>query len=157
MTQEQILAVAQVRIEALAATPDEKHAISRLVPNYQDLPAHQFAVALLSGMTGVDSDQLSRQAPDLGLAGSINKTFRLRWFTQPEMGEAQLMTALHDATDFLTQAGVKDLNRVVWGHNGTLLSALAAVKKGVELFFERRRGRCLQPIPLIFEWQLGLL
>lgn len=130
MTDEQITAISQVKIEKLERTPDQIAKIKAQFPNYAELPSHKMAVALLSAITGIDPQELSDKCPDLGLSGTPGTRLWIPGegcleFGTP--GEYQLANALHDTTDFLDQAGVPGINFAVWPDASSLGSALNSV------------------------------
>ena len=126
VTNEQIIAMANVPLEALASSEKEKAKTYKKVPNVRDLPVHKFTVAMMSAATGIDPQKLSEAVPDLGLTGAPSTPL-----LYAAKGEGmQRSTALHDFTDYLRGAGVKGLNKAVWGVEGRILSAIVSAVGG---------------------------
>ncbi|AGC44085.1 hypothetical protein MYSTI_02769 [Myxococcus stipitatus DSM 14675] len=126
VTNEQIIAMSKVTLEQLATDPKDVEKVLKKVPNARELPVHKFTVAMLSAATGVDPKKLSEACPDLGLTGAPGTPL-----LYAAKGEGvQRSTALHDFTDYLRGAGVKGMNKAVWGVESRVLSALVSVVGG---------------------------
>lgn len=136
VSDEQLVAIGQVKIEKLATPPDKAKDVVEKFPNYEQQPSHRMAVALLSALTDIPYDQLSKACPDLGFSGTANTRL---W--RPGEGifeqltpnfvasteDFQLANVLHDTTDSLEQAGVAGMNQAVWGVDGSVGSAAYSV------------------------------
>ncbi|MBJ6763053.1 hypothetical protein JGU66_19985 [Myxococcaceae bacterium JPH2] len=126
ITNEQLLAMTQVKLEQLATSPEDRAKVLEKVPNARELPVHKFTVAMLSAATGVDPKELSEACPDLGLTGATNTPILYAAKTE----RMQRSTALHDFTDYLRGAGIKGVNKAVWGVENRVLSALVSALGG---------------------------
>jgi hypothetical protein len=69
---------------------------------------------------------LSEACPDLGLTGAPNTPLLYAAKTE----RMQRSTALHDFTDYPRGAGVKGMNKAVWGVGTRVLSALVSAAGG---------------------------
>ncbi|MBZ4397116.1 hypothetical protein VZQ01_04550 [Myxococcus faecalis] len=126
VTNEQIIAMSKVTLEQLATDPKDREKVLKKVPNARELPVHKFTVAMLSAATGIDPQKLSEACPDLGLTGAPGTPLL---FAADGAG-LQRSTALHDFTDYLRGAGIKGLNKAVWGVEGRILSAIVSAVGG---------------------------
>jgi len=126
VTNEQLIAMSKVSLEQLATDPASRQKVLDKVPNARELPVHKFTVAMLSAATGIDPQQLSEACPDLGLTGAPNTP--LLYAAKSE--RMQRSTALHDFTDYLRGAGIKGLNKAVWGVENRILSAAVSALGG---------------------------
>jgi len=124
---EQILAMARLRPEQVASSPDAQRRTLERFPNARELPSHQMTVDMLHAVTGIDRGTLSRNGPDLGLTGSADTvipfTDRPALLRQPPNDRERLSTSLHDLTDTMRFAGVANVNQAVWGAEGQVRSA----------------------------------
>ncbi|WP_090489578.1 hypothetical protein [Myxococcus virescens] len=126
VTNEQLIAMANVSLDQLASDEKTKAKVYKKVPNVRDLPVHKFTVAMMSAATGIDPQKLSEAVPDLGLTGAPNTPL-----LYAAKGEGmQRSTALHDFTDYLRGAGIKGLNKAVWGVENRVLSAIVSAVGG---------------------------
>jgi hypothetical protein len=126
VSNEQLLAITQVKLEQLATSPEDREKVLKKVPNARELDVHKFTVAMLASATGVDPKQLSEVCPDLGLTGAPGTPL----LYAAEGAGMQRSTALHDFTDYLRGAGVKGMNKAVWGVENRVLSALVSAVGG---------------------------
>jgi hypothetical protein len=126
VSNEQLLAISQVKLEQLATSPEDRAKVLKKVPNARELPVHKFTVAMLAAATGVDPKALSEVCPDLGLTGAPGTPI----LYAAESEKMQRSTALHDFTDYLRGAGVKGMNKAVWGVENRVLSALVSAVGG---------------------------
>lgn len=126
VTNEQLIAMSKVKLEQLATDPEDRAKVLKKVPNARELPVHKFTVAMLSAATGVDPQKLSEACPDLGLTGAPGTPLL---FAADGEG-LQRSTALHDFTDYLRGAGVKGVNKAVWGVENRILSAIVSAVGG---------------------------
>ncbi|RKH69306.1 hypothetical protein [Corallococcus aberystwythensis] len=126
VTNEQILEMSRVKLDQLATDPKTRAKVLERVPNARELPVHHFTVAMLSAVTGIDRAALSEACPDLGLTGAPNTP--LLYAASSE--KMQRSTALHDFTDYMRGAGVKGMNKAVWGVENRVLSALVSALGG---------------------------
>jgi hypothetical protein len=126
VTNDQLLAISQVKLEQLATSPEDRAKVLKKVPNARELPVHKFTVAMLAAATGVDPKALSEACPDLGLTGAPGTPLLYAAKTE----KMQRSTALHDFTDYLRGAGVKGMNKAVWGVENRVLSALVSAVGG---------------------------
>jgi hypothetical protein len=126
VTNEQFLAMGQVKLEDLATSPADRAKVLKKVPNARELPVHKFTVAMLAAATGLDPKQLSEVCPDLGLTGAPGTPLLYAAKTE----RMQRSTALHDFTDYLRGAGLKGLNKAVWGVEDRILSAAVSALGG---------------------------
>jgi hypothetical protein len=124
VTNAQLLAMGNVKLEQLATPEADRQWVERRFPNSRQLDEHKFTVGLLSAATGLDAEKLSAAAPDLGLVGSAGR--RVLW--QADNDAHRRSTALHDFTDFLRGAGIEGLNRAVWGDESSTGSALTSYR-----------------------------
>ena len=109
----------RVPLRKLADSPaDAKRALQRIA-NVRDTKNHKFTVDLLAGITGHAPAAISKAAPALGMTGTPSTVF---W--NPKSPPVQRFTALHDATSYLKDAGVKGLNEKMWGIDNNVASAL---------------------------------
>ncbi|MCP3097548.1 hypothetical protein LZ198_01520 [Myxococcus sp. K15C18031901] len=126
VTNEQIIAMSKVTLDQLATDPETRAKVLKKVPNARELDVHKFTVAMLSAATGIDPAKLSEACPDLGLTGAPNTPLLFA-----ASGEGlQRSTALHDFTDYLRGAGVKGVNKAVWGVENRILSAIVSAVGG---------------------------
>jgi hypothetical protein len=126
VSNEQLLAMGRVKLEDLATSPEDRAKVLEKVPNARELPVHKFTVAMLAAATGLDPKQLSDVCPDLGLTGAPGTPL-----LYAAKGEGmQRSTALHDFTDYLRGAGIKGLNKAVWGVENRVLSAIVSAVGG---------------------------
>lgn len=126
VTNDQLLAIGKVTLEQLATSPEDRAKVLKKVPNARELPVHQFTVGMLAAATGLDPKQLSEVCPDLGLTGAPGTPL-----LYAAKGEGmQRSTALHDFTDYLRGAGVKGMNKAVWGVENRILSAAVSALGG---------------------------
>lgn len=126
VSNEQLLAIAQVKLEQLATSPEDRAKVLKKVPNARELDVHKFTVAMLASATGLDPKQLSEVCPDLGLTGAPGTPL----LYAAEGAGMQRSTALHDFTDYLRGAGVKGMNKAVWGVENRVLSAIVSAVGG---------------------------
>nr|WP_211194809.1 hypothetical protein [Pyxidicoccus fallax] len=126
VTNEQLIAMSKVSLDQLATDPATRQKVLDKVPNARELPVHKFTVAMLSAATGIDPRKLSEACPDLGLTGAPNTPLLYAAKTE----RMQRSTALHDFTDYLRGAGIKGLNKAVWGVEDRILSALVSAVGG---------------------------
>jgi hypothetical protein len=113
-------------LEDLATSPEDRAKVLKKVPNARELPVHKFTVAMLASATGIDPKALSEACPDLGLTGAPGTPLLYAAKTE----RMQRSTALHDFTDYLRGAGVKGMNKAVWGVENRILSALVSATGG---------------------------
>ncbi|NTX64853.1 hypothetical protein HUA74_29790 [Myxococcus sp. CA051A] len=126
VSNEQIIAMSKVTLDQLATDPKDREKVLKKVPNARELPVHKFTVAMLSAATGIDPQKLSEACPDLGLTGAPGTPL----LYAAEGQSTQRSTALHDFTDYLRGAGIKGLNKAVWGVENRILSALVSIVGG---------------------------
>jgi hypothetical protein len=126
VTNEQLLQIANVKLEQLATSPEDRAKVLKKVPNARELPVHKFTVGMLAAATGIDPKQLSEACPDLGLTGAPGTPLLYAASTE----RMQRSTALHDFTDYLRGAGVKGMNKAVWGVENRVLSAAVSALGG---------------------------
>lgn len=126
VTNEQLIAMSKVSLDQLATDPATRQKVLDKVPNARELPVHKFTVAMLSAATGIDAQKLSEACPDLGLTGAPNTPLLYAAKTE----RMQRSTALHDFTDYLRGAGIKGLNKAVWGVEGRIASAIVSAVGG---------------------------
>lgn len=126
VTNDQLLAISQVPLEKLATSPEDRAKVLKKVPNARELPVHKFTVAMLAAATGVDPKALSEACPDLGLTGAPGTPLLYAAKTE----RMQRSTALHDFTDYLRGAGIKGMNKAVWGVENRVLSAIVSAVGG---------------------------
>ncbi|RKH09038.1 MULTISPECIES: hypothetical protein [unclassified Corallococcus] len=126
VTNEQILEMSKVTLEQLATDPKDRAKVLEKVPNARELPVHKFTVAMLSAVTGIDRAKLSEACPDLGLTGAPGTPLLYAAKTE----RMQRSTALHDFTDYMRGAGVKGMNKAVWGVENRILSAIVSAAGG---------------------------
>jgi hypothetical protein len=125
ITNDQLLAMTHVTLDQLADGPEDSAKILKKIPNARELPVHKFTVAMLAAATGVDPKALSEASPGLGMTGAPDV------FVFAAGGEGlQRSTALHDFTDYLRGAGVKGVNKAVWGVENRVLSAIVSAVGG---------------------------
>ncbi|QRO00317.1 hypothetical protein JRI60_15440 [Archangium violaceum] len=126
VTNEQLLAMSKVTLDKLDSGPETRKKVLEKIPNARELPVHKFTVAMLSAATGIDAQKLSEACPDLGMTGAPNTPL-----LYAAKGEGmQRSTALHDFTDYLRGAGIKGLNKAVWGVENRVLSAAISALGG---------------------------
>lgn len=125
----QLAAISQVRLEALAEAPETVPSTLRAEPDARSHDGHRFTVAVLSALTGVDATALSLAAPGLGLTGAPSAPFLFA----PRLARLKRSTALHDVTDYLRGAGVVGVNAAVWGVESREVSALFSFIGGAPL------------------------
>lgn len=126
VTNEQLLAIGNVKLEQLATSPEDRAKVLKKVPNARELDVHKFTVAMLASATGIDEKALSEACPDLGLTGAPGTPLLYAAKTE----RMQRSTALHDFTDYLRGAGVKGMNKAVWGVENRILSAAVSAMGG---------------------------
>jgi hypothetical protein len=126
VSNDQLLALSQVKLEQLATSPEDRAKVLEKIPNARELPVHKFTVAMLAAATGVDPKALSEACPDLGMTGSPSTPI----FYAAELEKMQRSTALHDFTDYLRAAGVAGMNKAVWGVENRVLSAIVSAAGG---------------------------
>jgi len=127
LSNEDLLRISNVTVDQFEDSEEDREIILEAVPNARDLPAHHFAVDLLSALTTIDPEELSEHAPGLGVAGAVGTGLLFA----PSYVRLQRSTALHDCTDYLRVAGIPSVNRAVWGTEGRLLSAIESFVFGV--------------------------
>ncbi|MFL5344441.1 MAG: hypothetical protein ACJ8AT_06595 [Hyalangium sp.] len=125
LSNDQLLAMSKVKLEQLADGPEDSAKILKKIPNARDLPVHKFTVGMLAAVTGVDPKALSEASPGLGMTGAPDVFV----FAAGSEG-LQRSTALHDFTDYLRGAGVKGVNKAVWGVENRVLSAIVSAVGG---------------------------
>jgi len=123
VTNEMLLQMSRVPLEKLADLPEDRAEVERRVPGSRQLACHQFTVGMLSAITGADPKALSQATPSLGLTGAPGTPLLFA----PKRTGLQRSTALHDTTDYLRGAGVKGVNKAVWGVENRVLSALRSL------------------------------
>lgn len=126
VTNEQLLAITQVKLSDLATSPEDRAKVLKKVPHARELDVHKFTVAMLASATGIDEKALSEACPDLGLTGAPGTPLLYAAKTE----RMQRSTALHDFTDYLRGAGVKGMNKAVWGVENRVLSAAVSALGG---------------------------
>lgn len=126
VSNEQLLAITQVKLEQMATSPEDRAKVLEKVPNARELPVHKFTVGMLAAATGIDPKALSEACPDLGLTGAPGTPLLYAAKTE----RMQRSTALHDFTDYLRGAGVKGMNKAVWGVENRILSAAVSALGG---------------------------
>ncbi|WP_375766775.1 hypothetical protein NR798_34525 [Archangium gephyra] len=126
VTNEQLLAISKVTLEQLDSGPETRQEVLKKIPNARELPVHKFTVALMSAATGIDAQKLSEACPDLGITGAPGTPLLYAAKTE----RMQRSTALHDFTDYLRGAGIKGLNKAVWGVENRVLSAAVSALGG---------------------------
>jgi hypothetical protein len=126
VTNEQILAMSKVTLDQLDSGPETRQQVLKKIPNARELPVHKFTVALMSAATGIDPQKLSEACPDLGMTGAPGTPLLYAAKTE----RMQRSTALHDFTDYLRGAGIKGLNKAVWGVENRILSAAVSALGG---------------------------
>jgi hypothetical protein len=126
VSNEQLLAITNVKLEQLATSPEDRAKVLKKVPNARELPVHKFTVGMLAAATGIDPKALSEACPDLGLTGAPGTPLLYAAKTE----RMQRSTALHDFTDYLRGAGVKGMNKAVWGVEDRILSAAVSALGG---------------------------
>ncbi|MBM7114611.1 hypothetical protein [Archangium primigenium] len=126
VTNEQIMAMSKVTLEQLDSGPDTRAKVLKKIPNARELPVHKFTVAMMSAATGIDPQKLSEACPDLGMTGAPNTPLLYAAKTE----RMQRSTALHDFTDYMRGAGVKGMNKAVWGVEDRVLSAAVSALGG---------------------------
>ncbi|WP_224365392.1 hypothetical protein [Hyalangium versicolor] len=125
VTNDQLLAMTKMTVDQLSDGPEDSAKILKKIPNARELPAHKFTVAMLAAATGVDPKALSQASPGLGMTGAPDVFI----FAAPTEG-LQRSTALHDFTDYLRGAGLKGMNKAVWGVENRVLSAIVSAVGG---------------------------
>jgi hypothetical protein len=126
VSNEQLLAMGNIKLEQLATSPEDRAKVLKKVPNARELPVHKFTVAMLASATGIDPKALSEACPDLGLTGAPGTPLLYAAKTE----RMQRSTALHDFTDYLRGAGLKGMNKAVWGVENRILSAIVSATGG---------------------------
>lgn len=126
VSNDQLLAITQVKLDQLATSPEDRAKVLQKVPNARELPVHKFTVGMLAAATGIDPKALSEACPDLGLTGAPGTPLLYAAKTE----RMQRSTALHDFTDYLRGAGVKGMNKAVWGVENRILSAAVSALGG---------------------------
>jgi hypothetical protein len=142
VTNEQILAMARLRPEQVASSPDAQRRTLQQIPNARSLPSHQFTVDMLHAVTGIDRDTLSRNGPDLGITGSADRVWPGTQtpivFHAPPNDRERLSTSLHDLTDTMRFAGVPGVNQAVWGAENQVRSAAISLNGVPRNFLDQR-------------------
>jgi len=132
ITNEQILAMARLRPEQVASSPDAQRRTLEQIPNARQLPSHRFTVDMLHALTGIDRETLSRNGPDLGITGSADTVWPGTQtpivFHAPPNDRERLSTSLHDLTDTMRYAGIPGVNNAVWGAENQVRSALISLR-----------------------------
>jgi hypothetical protein len=126
ITNDQLLAMTKVTLDQLDSGPKTREQVLKKIPNARELPVHKFTVALMSAATGIDPQKLSEACPDLGMTGAPGTPLLYAAKTE----RMQRSTALHDFTDYLRGAGIKGLNKAVWGVEDRILSAAVSALGG---------------------------
>lgn len=126
ITNDMLLAMTQMPLEKLATDEATRQKVLQKIPNARELPSHKFTVALMAGATGIDPQKLSEACPDLGMTGAPDTPL----FYAPKTERMQRSTALHDFTDYLRGAGLKGVNKAVWGVEDRILSAIVSAIGG---------------------------
>merc|ERR1711991_1203453 len=111
VTDAQLLAISQLKITDLAETPEARRKTLEKIPNVRFTKVHRFTVALMHGLTHIPFFTLSGDCPALGVTGNPNTPL----LTVDTSERLQRITALHDTTDYLSNAGVPKINKSVWG------------------------------------------
>lgn len=122
VTERMLRQASGVRLEDLASSDKVRHRVLRCCPEHRQSREHRFTVGMVAALTGIEPRELSEATPDLGMLGSVRRNLYVRPFSERN----RLTTALHDATDYLKGAGVKGLNKAVWGIDSTFWSAVAS-------------------------------
>ena len=125
VTDEQIRQMSQVPLSRLADTPAAVKQTYERIPHARQTDNHRFTRDLLAGITGIDSDELSKAAPALGMTGTPGTVF---WNSR--VPKVQQFTAIHDTTSYLKDGGVTGLNRSLWGADSNVASAILGFPLG---------------------------
>jgi hypothetical protein len=126
ISNEQLMQMANVKLEQLSDSPEDRQVVLNKIPNARELDVHKFTVAMLSAVTGIDPQKLSEATPSLGITGAVGTP--VLYAAKGE--KMQRGTALHDFTDYMRGAGVKGINKAVWGVENRVLSAAVMVAGG---------------------------
>lgn len=129
VSDEQLVAMSRVTLSQLSDSADGLAETERRVPNVRALDCHRFTVAVMSVLTGVEFEALSKATPSLGLTGAPGTGLLFA----SDVGRLQRSTALHDTTDYLRGAGVVGVNGALWGIEGREVSALISFVAGAPL------------------------
>lgn len=142
VTNEQILAMARLRPQQVASSPDAQRRTLEQIPNARSLPSHRFTVDMLHAVTGIDRETLSRNGPDLGITGSADRVWPGTQtpivFHAPPNDRERLSTSLHDLTDTMRYAGVPGVNQAVWGAENQVRSAAISLNGVPPRFLDQR-------------------
>lgn len=125
VTNDQLLAMSKIKLEQLADGPEDSAKILKAIPDAREQPVHKFTVAMLAAATGVDPKALSEASPGLGMTGAPDV-----FVIKPPTAGLERSTALHDFTDYLRGAGLKGMNKAVWGVENRVLSAIVSAVGG---------------------------
>ena len=131
VSDDQIRRMVEVRLEDIAEHESARDRTLRRFPEVRSSINHRFSVDLLAGLTNLDAASISEVKVSLGLTGSALSIFAPLW--KSRVPEVQLFTALHDATSVLQSAGVRGINRAVWGQSSTVVSAVVNFPFGAQL------------------------
>ncbi len=126
ISNEQLMQMANVTLEQLSDSPEDRQVVLKKIPNARELDVHKFTVAMLAAATGLDPKELSHVCPDLGMTGAPGTPL----LYAPKTERMKRSTALHDFTDYLRGAGLKGLNKAVWGVEDRILSAAVSALGG---------------------------
>jgi hypothetical protein len=126
VSNEQLLAMGTIKLEQLATDPKDREKVLKKIPDAREKASHKFTVAMLAAATGLDPAKLSEVCPDLGMTGAPGTPL----LYAPKTERMQRSTALHDFTDYLRGAGLKGLNKAVWGVEDRILSAAVSALGG---------------------------
>ncbi len=129
VTDDQIRRMGEVSIDQISDSPSARRRTLRRFPDVQSSINHRFTRDLIAGITGLSPDAISNAKPSLGLTGSAR--FGPLW--KSEVPEVQKFTALHDTTSVLQDAGVRGLNKAVWGQSSSVVSAVLNFPLGAQL------------------------
>ncbi len=113
-------------ISLITTSPQDAAVIKSRYPDYANSPNHQFTVDLLAILTGASvsqRDQISLNNPGLGLTGpDTSPRLVLRFSADSNVA---LGTGLHDVTATLTdQILIPGVNKALWGTDSTFGSAI---------------------------------
>jgi hypothetical protein len=115
-----------IKLEQLATDPKDREKVLKKIPDARERDSHKFTVAMLAAATGLDPAKLSEVCPDLGMTGAPGTPL----LYAPKTERMKRSTALHDFTDYLRGAGLKGLNKAVWGVEDRILSAAVSALGG---------------------------
>lgn len=133
VTDDMLAAIDDVTLDGLVDPPAINERALARIPDARASVSHRFCAHLLAGVVGLDPDAVSTAIPSLGIMGGAN----IFLFRVPRRPYLMVGTALHDFTDYLRCAGVRGLNRAVWGAENDVASALIMALGGGR---HRRRG-----------------